>query len=348
MVTFTAQQIAERVHGELVGSPDLTIDGVEQLDRATARQLTFVRDQRHVGHWMRSQSKLTLVSQRVSVEPDAGRAVIRVPNADVALAIALEMFAPAKVCPKEGVHPSASVDPTATLGANVAIGPGCVVGAAVHIGAGSVLHANVTVMDETKLGADCQLYPGVVVRDRCRLGDRVILHPNVVIGADGFGYTPAPDGAGFVKIPHIGNVVIEDDVEIGAGTCIDRGKTSATTIGKGTKIDNLCQIAHNCQIGKYCLIAAQSGLAGSVTLGDRVSLGGHVGIRDQVHIGAGAQLAAYAAVMEDVPENAVWGGTPAQELRQAMREVAAVRKLPDLFKTLRAGRGSSPGAIAPR
>ena len=335
MQSFTAQEIADRVGGELVGPADLPVRGVEQLDQAAPDQISFVRDQKNVAAWEASAARVVLASQRVELECKDGRAVIRVANADLAMAVVLGLFAPPPPASKPGVHPGATVDPEAELGADVAIGPGCVIGPGVRLGDECVLHANVCVMDESTLGRRCLLYPGVVVRERCKLGDDVIIHANAVIGADGFGYAPSADGASLVKIPQIGTVTIGNDVEIGAGTCVDRGKHSATTIGDGTKIDNLCQIAHNCRIGRSCAFAAQVGLAGSVMVGDGVMLGGNVGVRDQVSIGSGATIAAYAAVMGDVPEGATWGGYPAQELRQTMRQIAVVRKLADMRRLLR-------------
>ena len=333
MPSFTAQQISDRVEGELIGPGDLPVRGVEQLDRAAPDQISFVRDQKNAVAWEASEARVVLASQRVKLECKDGRTVIRVANADLAMAIVLGLFAPPSVAPMPGIHQNATVDSTVSLGQDVAIGPGCVVGDGVTLGDGCVLHANVCVMDESTLGRGCQLYPGVVIRERCELGDNVIIHANAVIGADGFGYTPATDGSGLVKIPQIGTVTIGNDVEIGAGTCIDRGKHASTTIGDGTKIDNLCQIAHNCQIGRSCALAAQVGLAGSVTIGDGVRLGGNVGIRDQVNIGNGATIAAYAAVMGDVPEGETWGGYPAQEWRASLRQMALMRKLADQRKT---------------
>lgn len=337
MTRLTAQQISDRVGGELLGPGDLVVTGVEQLDRAEPDQVTFVRDRKNAAAWAQSQSRVVLAARQAELAPDNGRAVILVDNADLAMATVLGLFAPATVAPPPGVHPRATVDPTAQLGAQVAIGPGCVVGAGARLGDGCVLHANVCLMDESTLGRRCQLFPGVVIRERCQLGDDVIIHSNAVIGADGFGYTPAADGRGLVKIPQIGTVSIGNDVEIGAGTCIDRGKHSATMIGDGTKIDNLCQIAHNCRIGRHCALAGQVGLAGSVTIGDGVLVGGNVSIKDQLNIGDGATIAACAAVMHDVPEGATWGGYPAQDLRQTLRQVAAVRRLTESRKPSRNG-----------
>ena len=163
----------------------------------------------------------------------------------------------------------------------------------------------------------------------------MLIHPNVTIGADGFGYRPAPGGKGLVKIPHIGNVVIHDDVEIGASACIDRAKFSSTIVGMGTKIDNLVQIAHNCVIGRFCILAGHAGMAGSSTLGDGVILGGRVSIKDHVNVGSGATVLGLGAVMNDIPAGETWGGMPAQDARQALREHVAIRKLPDILKQLK-------------
>lgn len=336
MPSFTTQDIAARVSGELVGPGGLMIRGVEHLDAAGPEQITFIRDAQHAAAWLSSKAGAVLVSRGTAVEAGS-RAVILVPDADLALATVLALFAPAPARPEPGIHPAAVVDPSAGLGAGVAVGAGCYIGPRVRIGEGTILHANVTILDEARIGGGCEFYPGVVIRDRCELGDRVILHPNVVIGADGFGYRKSldPKKPGLVKIPQIGIVRIGDDVEIGACTCVDRAKLSATVIGQGTKIDNLCQIGHNCIIGRFCILCGQVGLAGSVTIGDGSVLGGKVAVKDQVTIGAGAQVAACAAVMTNIPAGETWGGYPARDIREAFREHAAMRKLPELVKLLR-------------
>jgi UDP-3-O-[3-hydroxymyristoyl] glucosamine N-acyltransferase len=343
MSGFTAKQIATCVEGELIGPADVVVRGVRSLDEAQSHHLTFVRDHKNMDLWRSSKSSLVLISEHVQLDDqqiDPGRAMIRVQSADVALAQVLALFLPPKVAPPAGVHPGAVVADSTVLGENIAIAAGCVIGESVTIGSGCILHPRVTIMDRCTLGSDCELYPGVVLREDCELGDRVTIHANTVIGADGFGYCPTADGSGIMKIPHISGVRIGHDVEIGATTCIDRGKFTPTTIGDGTKIDNLCQIGHNCRIGRNCLIAGQVGLAGSVTVGDGVMIGGNVGVKDQITIGDGASLAASAAVMQDVPAGASWGGYPAQETKQALREIAAIRKLPDLIKTLRQQRSN--------
>ena len=334
MATYTTQQIADHVGGELLGPGDVVIHGVEQLNTAVSGQISFVRNINHARDWADSSATAVLVSANVQLQPQRGKAIIRIDDADQALVMVLKMFAPPQSQIKTGVHPSATIDPSAHIAADVAIGPGCVIGKEVRIGQGSRIHANVTVLDETVLGHNCVLFPGVVIYERCELGNNVIVHANAVIGADGFGYLPSPNGPSLVKVPQIGSVWIGNDVEIGASTGIDRGKFSATTIGEGTKIDNLCQIAHNCQIGRHCILAGQVGLAGGVTVGDGAVLGGQAGVYEQLTVEPGAKVASKAGVTHRVPAGETWFGHPARELHSALREIAALRRLPALVKTL--------------
>jgi UDP-3-O-[3-hydroxymyristoyl] glucosamine N-acyltransferase len=335
MPSYTAREISSRVEGELIGPGELTLTGVAQMDHARPGDLTFIGDEAHARLWPGCRASAALIGVQFDPPSTEDRALIRVNNADLALIEVLKLFAPPPVNAEPGVHPSAVVDPSAELGQGVCIGANCVVGPGTSIGQGTVLHPSVTVMDRCVIGRDCVLWPGCVVRERCTIGDRCILQPNTTIGADGFGYRPAPDGRSLMAIPQIGTVQIGDDVEIGSATCVDRGKFDATTIGDGTKIDNLCQIAHNCRIGRHCVIAGQTGLAGSITVGDGVQIGGSVGVRDHVSIGSGARLAAGAMVMDSIPAGETWGGMPAREMGQAAREYAVIRKLPEMLKDLK-------------
>lgn len=335
MSAHTTQAIAERVEGELAGPSDVTVAGVEALDRAEPGQLTFIGDAHHARRWPESHAGAALVTRGLEPARDDGRPLIFVDSADLAMARVLELFAPDPPRPEPGVHETAVVDPTAILGQRARVGAHCYVGPEARLGDRCVLHPGVTVMDRATLGADCVLWPGTVIRERCSLGDRCICHANSVVGADGFGYRPAPDGTGPVKIPQIGTVEIGDDVELGAGACVDRGKFTATVIGSASKLDNLVQIGHNCQIGRGVIIAGHCGIAGSVTIGDGVVCGGMVAIRDHLTIGAGAQLAGAAQLMHDVPEGETWAGSPAQPVREAAQQTALIRKLPELAKQLK-------------
>jgi len=332
MPTLTTGQIAEQVAGELLGPDELTVDRIARITEAGPGAIVIVGDESYARHWPTCHATAALAPRGLDLTPGDGQAVIRVADPDLAAAAIAEHFAPPRPTPEPGIHPTAIVDPEASVADDARLGPHAVVGPRARIGPRTVIHANVTVLDEVTIGADCVIWPGCVIRERCVLGDRVTLHPNVTIGADGFGYRPAPDGSGMVKIPQISHVEIGDDVEIGASTCIDRGKFTPTTIGMGAKIDNLCQIAHNCKIGRFVVIAGMAGLAGSITIGDGCQIGGMVAIKDHVTIGPGAKLAGCSQVMSDVPAGQTWAGSPAREARLAIREYAAIRKLPDLVK----------------
>jgi UDP-3-O-[3-hydroxymyristoyl] glucosamine N-acyltransferase len=344
-MTLTTKAICERVSGRLDGPAELVISGVEHIDRATSGQITFIGNARYAERWLASRASAALVEGELPVALDSGRSLIRVKSTDLALAMVLEMFAPPLPVPAAGIEARAVVDPTAQVGQGVAVGAQAYIGPRARIGDGSVVHPNVTVMDDCVVGAGCVLWPGVVMRERCEIGEGCILHPNAVIGADGFGYRPAPDGRSLVKIPHIGRVVLGRAVEIGAGTCVDRGKFSETAIGDGSKIDNLCQIGHNCRIGRCVVIAGLVGIGGSVTIGDGAMIGGGSIIKDHVKIGAGVRLAGHSGVMEDIPDGASWFGFVAQDARAALREVAAVRKLPKLLHRL-GGKGAQSGGTS--
>ena len=254
-------------------------------------------------------------------------------NVQAAVAALLGKLAVPTHLPPAGVDKTATVAADAELGEAVAVGPNVVVAPRAKIAAGTVLCANVVVGADAEIGPDCLLREGVCVLDGCKLGARVHIGPNSVIGYEGFGYYFA-DGA-HRKVPHAGNVVIEDDVEIGACSCVDRAKFGSTRIGAGTKIDNLVQVAHNVQIGRGCILVGQAGIAGSAELGDFVIVGGSAGIRDNITVGAGAQVAAYSAVAEDVPDGQVVAGVPAGPARETMRTIKAMDKLPELLKRVR-------------
>lgn len=333
--SWKARQIAEHVAGVLQGDGDAAIHGVAGLAAAGAGQLTIIAEADYSPQWARSGATAALVRHGLDVEPGEGRALIFVRDVDIALARVLERFAPPTPLPPPGVHPAAIVDSTAVLGRDCRIGPHVYIGPRVTLGERCVLHAGVSVFDDATVGDDTTLWSGVVIRERCTIGRRCLLHPNVTVGADGFGFRREEAGAAIVKVPQIGVVRIGDDVEIGAGSCIDRARLDATIIGDGCKIDNLVQIGHNCRIGARVIIAGQAAIAGSVTIGDATTLGGAVVVADHVTIGAGSTLAGGAAVMADVPDGQTWAGYPAMPYSEARRHYAAARRLPDLVKQLR-------------
>jgi UDP-3-O-[3-hydroxymyristoyl] glucosamine N-acyltransferase len=246
-----------------------------------------------------------------------------------AYALCLAAMAPAAARPASftetsGVSTGAVVHATARLEHGVIVDPGAVIGPRAEIGSGTVIGAQVVIGPDVKIGRDCSVAPHVTIQ-HALIGNRVILHPGVRIGQDGFGY--AMGARGHLKVPQIGRVIIQDDVEVGSNTCIDRGAIRDTMIGEGTKIDNLVQIAHNVVIGRHCVIVSQVGISGSATLDDGVVLGGQVGVVGHVRIGAGAQIAASSNVASDIPAGARWGGTPAKPMRDWMREMAVVNRL---------------------
>jgi len=334
MNQFSIQEIAAHVDGKLIGKKDVLITGLEQIGAAQPGQLTFIGSQKYLKLWEHSQASAALVNQDLELA-SGNRTLIQVASADLAIAQVLELFAPVSPRSPTGVHETAVVDPTVVLGNNVSIGPGCYLGPRVEIGDDSVLYANVTVMDESTIGRRTVVWPGVVVRERCHLGDDCILYQNASIGSDGFGYRPSQDKKTLVKIPQIGEVLIGNGVEVGANTCIDRGKFSSTKIGDGTKIDNLVQIGHNCCIGQSCVIVAATAVGGSVTIGDFATIAGEVAISDHITIGSHAKIGGGSIVISDVEPHQFVSGYPAAPHKTTLQQWAYIKKLPDIFKKLR-------------
>lgn len=328
---FTLAEIAKWVGGAVRGDAALRISGVAGVTEAGAEHITWLSHEKYARALAQSKAGAVIVPEGYGATP---MAAVLVSDPSAAIIAILERFAPPVPRPSPGVDPRAVVGEGVRLGKNVAIGPGAVVGAGAVIGDGTVLHANVCIGDETIVGADCEFWPGVVVRERCRIADRVIVHPNTTIGSDGFGYQFI--GGRHVKIPQIGTVTIEDDVEIGANCSIDRAKFGTTRIGRGTKIDNQVQVAHNVVIGPACVIVAQAGIAGSTRLGTGVVLGGKVGVRDHVCLHDGVQAAACACISKDVPAGTTVIGIPAAPHDIWAREQGKLRRLPSLFEQVEA------------
>jgi UDP-3-O-[3-hydroxymyristoyl] glucosamine N-acyltransferase len=315
------------------GAAGVAIAGLAVLDDAGESHLSFLGHDRYLPQFRATRAAAVIVQKRVKVPADNRRPLLVVDDADLAVARVLELFAPPIPRPAAGVDPAARVAPTAALGEGACVGPNAFVGQRVTLGARTVLHANVFVGDDTVIGDDCELFPNVVVRERCAVGHRVVIHAGAVLGSDGFGYRW--DGSRHAKVPQIGTVVVEDDVEIGSCVCIDRAKFSATRVGRGTKIDNLVQIGHNADIGPHCLIIGQAGVAGSVKLGAGVILAGQSAVKDHVTMGDRSILAACSGVMDDVEAGQMVSGLPALPHRQSLREHAALRRLPDLVTQVR-------------
>jgi UDP-3-O-[3-hydroxymyristoyl] glucosamine N-acyltransferase len=323
-------EIARALGCELRGDGEVEIAGVAPIKDAGPGTLTFLADRRLAGKLTTTCASAVVLA---SDAPEVALPSLRAPHPYVAFVAALELFHPPAPRHPAGVHPSAVVAPSATLGAGTWVGPHVVVGERVTIGRAAVLHPSVTIYDDVAIGDEFTAHAGVVVREGVRIGNRVILHAGVVIGTDGFGYLPLPDGNR--RIPQVGTVVLEDEVEIGANATVDRAALGVTVVGRGTKIDNMVQVAHGCRIGPGCLLAAQVGLGGGTTLGARVMVGGQAGSAGHLTIGDGAHIAAKSGIHGDVPARAEYGGYPAIEARLWRRVMASLTRLPDIFRRVR-------------
>jgi len=336
---LTALAIAEQVGGQLVGDPSAVVDGVAPLDRASRRHLTFLGVARYAPMLAASNAGVVLISPELAETPGSVPCRVVVGKPQEALLSLLPRFHRVASAPR-GVHPTAVVGSGVQLGRDVSVGPYAVLGDGAQIGESAVIGAHCAVGAGVRIGAGTHLYPSVTIYSGVRIGNRVTVHAGARIGSDGFGYVPR-DGQ-HLKIPHVGGCVIEDDVEIGANTTIDRGSIDDTVVGAGTKIDNLVQIAHNVRIGKACLIMAQVGIAGSVRVEDGCMLLGQVGVSGHHTIGQGARLAAQAGVFGDIPAGETWSGYPARPHKEALRAQAALFKLPNLLRRIERLLNSTP------
>ncbi|MFZ3360003.1 MAG: UDP-3-O-(3-hydroxymyristoyl)glucosamine N-acyltransferase [Xanthobacteraceae bacterium] len=309
--------------------PDRSIRNIAPLDTAVASDLTFLDSPKFLDALAGTRAGVCLIAPRFAAAAPRGLAILETPHPYPAFVAVTRKLFPAMLRPSSlfggnGRAASAQVHPTARLEENVTIDPLAVIGPRAEIGAGTLIGPGAVIGPDVCLGRDCSVGPNATIL-HALIGDRVIIHPGVRIGQDGFGYLPSPRG--HQKIPQTRRAIIQDDVEIGANTTIDRGATRDTVIGEGTKIDNLVQIGHNCSIGRYCLIVSQVGISGSVTVGDFAMLGGQVGVADHVSIGTGAMLGARAGVMSDIPAGGRWGGFPAEPVIDWKRGVATLRRL---------------------
>jgi len=326
----TLASIAERTGGRVVGDGTLRVTRVAAVDDVDATAITFATDERYLRAALASRAAAILVANALIDETATyAKPLVAVESPRLALAALLQSVEAALRPVGPFVHPSAAIDPSAVIGAGVYVGAQVVIAAGAVIGARCILDAGVIVGRDARIGEDCVLHPHAYVAARCTLGDRVVLQAQAVIGSDGFGWAFL-DGA-LRKIPQVGIVALADDVEIGAATCVDRAQTGVTSIGRGTKIDNLCQIGHNCQIGAHCAIAALTGLAGTTILEDYVQVGGQAGFGGHLTVGRGAKIAGRSAVWRDLEAGATVSGEPARNHRDNVRLQAYIRRLPKLF-----------------
>lgn len=309
----------------------VVIQGVGPLDAAGPGDLTFLDNKKYADQLTSTRASACLVHARFADRVPEGVVAIVTVDPYRAFATVVGRFYPAALRlegawgePTAGIAPGAHVHPSAKLEPGVTIEPGAVVGARVEIGTGTVIGANTVIGHDVRIGRNCHIAANVTLI-HCLLGNRVIIHSGTRVGQDGFGFAMGPKG--HLKVPQIGRVVIQDDIEIGANCTLDRGANRDTVIGEGTKIDNLVQIAHNVVIGRHCIVVSQTGISGSTRLGDFVMLGGQVGVVGHVTIGTGAQIAASSNVKGDVPPGVRWGGSPAKPVREWFREVATLKRL---------------------
>ena len=325
-MTFTVKELAALSGGELVGDSTLKITGAASLGEATQEEISFFANRKYVGLLRKTRASAVFVPPDFAEPINAAQ--IRVSNPTKAFEQVVLKFAPKPITFAPGIHPSAVVDPSAQLGDRVSIQPLAVIEAGAQIGDDTIIGAGSYVGHETIIGSACHIYPHVTIRERSRIGSRVIIHSGVVIGADGFGFEMI-DGRQ-EKIQQLGIVQIDDDVEIGANTTVDRARFGRTWIQQGVKIDNLVQIAHNVVIGKNTVIAAQTGIAGSVQIGQRVLIGGQVGIIGHIEIGDNTAIGAQSGIPKNISGGA-WWASPAVPLAEAKQQIAWIRRLGKLF-----------------
>jgi UDP-3-O-[3-hydroxymyristoyl] glucosamine N-acyltransferase len=327
---FRVSDVAAFLGGTVVGDPETLVSGIAGLTEAKPGDLSFLANPKYAPHLA-----TTLASAVIVAEAQTGvrTAQIVVANPDFAFAKLVSAYGPKPAHPAPGIHPTAVIGNNVKLGASPRIGAYAVIGDDAVIGDQVVIYPHVVIGNEAQIGNESVLYANVTVRERCRLGHRVILQPGAVIGSDGFGYALV-DGK-HQKIPQVGIVVIEDDVEIGANTTIDRARFGKTRIGAGTKVDNLVQIAHNVETGSHCLLIAQVGISGSTRLGNYVTLAGQVGVAGHLHIGDQAMVGGQSGVSKNLPPKAKVRGSPAQDFHTAMAQEVSVRRLAATQQTVK-------------
>jgi UDP-3-O-[3-hydroxymyristoyl] glucosamine N-acyltransferase len=325
----TVGEMAALVGGTVIGDAGKVLTGISSLTEANPGDISFLANPKYAPFL--DETKATAVL--VSAAHKSGVAQIVVANPDHAFATVVAKYGPRAPVMPLGIHPTAIIGERVRLGHDVAIGPYVVISDGATVGDGTVLFPHVFVGAEAVIGAHCLIYPQVSIRERCAIGNRVIIHSGAVIGSDGFGYASV-EGVHH-KIPQVGVVIVEDDVEIGANTTIDRARFGRTRIGKGTKIDNLVQLAHNVETGHHCIIVAQVGVAGSTKLGNHVTLAGQCGVGGHLEIGDQAIVTAQAGVSKNVPAKTVVRGYPAQEIKVSQTQEVAVRRLPQTQQTVK-------------
>lgn len=328
---FTAKQIAQFIDGRVEGNENATVNTFAKIEEGTPGAISFLANDKYTHYIYETQSSVVLVNNDLHLDREVSCTLIRVKNAYESVAKLLQLYESMKPR-KKGIDSLAFIDPTAKIGEDCYIGPFVYIGPGVVIGDECTLHAHVTIEDRAVIGDETEIYSNAVVYHDCKVGKRCILHAGCVIGADGFGF--APSGDGYDKIPQIGIVTIEDDVEIGANTCVDRSTMGSTYVRHGVKLDNLVQIAHNTDIGANTVMSSQVGIAGSTKVGEWCMFGGQVGIAGHITIGNKVMLGAQSGVPGSIKDNQQLIGTPPMGMKAYFRSQAIFRRLPEMYKEL--------------
>jgi UDP-3-O-[3-hydroxymyristoyl] glucosamine N-acyltransferase len=334
---FTAKQISEFLDGTIEGNPNAEVSELSKIETGNPGSLCFLSNPKYESYLYTTKASVVIVSKDFQPTQKVNCTLIRVKDPYSAFSVLLEKYNDAVKQHKSqqvGIEQPSFIHPTAKIGKNVFIAAFAYIEENVEIGDNCKIYSQTFIGSDSKLGNDCTLYPGVKIYNNSKLGNRITIHSNAVIGSDGFGFAPQPDGT-YNKIAQIGNVVIEDDVEIGANAAIDRATMGSTFIRKGAKLDNLIQIAHNVDIGAHAVVAAQSGISGSTKLGDNSVIGGQVGIAGHLNLGKGTQIGAQAGINFNTEDNKQWHGSPAQPLKEWMRSTVIFKKLPTVEKRVR-------------
>lgn len=331
---FSALQIAAILGGKLDGNPDVTVDNIAKIEEAREGMLSFIANPKYEEYLYTTRASILIVSENLVVEKPVLPTLIRVKDAYSSFALLLEKYNE-MAGKKKGVQQPAYISPSARLGENVFIGAFSYIGDNVVVGRNVQVYPGVYLGDNVVVNDDSVIYPGVKIYHSCLIGSRVVIHGGSIIGSDGFGFAPQTDG-NYKKVPQIGNVIIEDDVEIGANTTIDRATIGATIIRKGVKLDNLIQIAHNVEIGCNTVIAAQTGVSGSTKVGKNCMIGGQVGMVGHIHLADGTKINAQSGISKSITEpNTALNGSPAFDYKSSLKSQAIFRNLPELEKRVK-------------
>ena len=331
---FTAKQIADFLKGEVVGNPNTEIETFSKIEEGKPRTITFLANPKYTHYIYETQADIVLVNNNFAPTNEIKATLIKVPDAYAALTSLLQLANNAMAPNKTGIEELSYIAPTAKIGTDAYVGAFAYIGEKAIVGNNSKIYPQVYIGDNVTIGNNVTLYPGVKVYHDCVIGDNCILHSGVIIGSDGFGFSH--EGDIYNKIPQLGNVILENDIEIGANTTIDRAVMGSTIIRQGVKLDNLIQIAHNCEIGKNTVMAAQTGIAGSTKVGENCVFGGQVGLGGHINIGNNVQIGAQSGIISNIKEDSQIIGTPAFGVKNYFKSSIIIPKLPDMYRQLNA------------